>query len=498
MRVGEEESPMIIRLSFALLSLLFAASSSSALSLSDARITRTVSNGNVSVHFLRGGPGGAGAPLTLHQGVASGLAQVQIVGKQIMVSNAATSSLFVQAGTLLAGATQDQVVWQSVLVPPGAKVPLNTWCVEGERWTARPGTDATRYIPAQSLAPLPDLKRSRLAESGPDAAFDNKLRQFRVWLSIDALRRNLINALGTDSAADSSLAALTENPTVERAIAPTVAALSSIGGETGAIVMIGDRIAGAEAYASPELFAAQWPRLLRAYAIEALAAPPTPGKTMADHGRAEAFLVRARESDPISDGWRAPSSADARLLHRGLAGEAREHVIGLAPTERLVAGTLSALPPGVGGHAVVLAMLRTLHDQTDGSLAALRQATRQILAAKALPSVDALKELISGGRVRPATPHPIELPPGLGNLTSVLLLLAIGMVILSTLRRRPVTQPPWRYAGTGEALRRSTPTDAPRRRRLTVPEVPLTRRERMPMPHVARREPEEILLREAA
>jgi hypothetical protein len=484
MHVGEEESPMIIRLSFALLSLLFAASSGSALSLGDARITRTVSHGNMSVHFLRGGPGGgAAAPLTLHQATASGLAQVHLVGKQIMVSNAATSSLFVQAGTLLAGATQDQVVWQSVMVPPGAKVPLNTWCVEGERWTARPGTDATRYVPAQALAPLPALKTSRLAESGPDAALDNRLRQFRVWLSIDALRRGLADALGTDSTADSSLAALTESPAVERAIAPVIAGLTAVSGETGAIVTIGNRVVGGEAYASSELFAAQWPHLLRAYTIEALAAPPMSASSIVERGRAEAFLTLARHADTIIDGSRALNSADLRAHYRGLAGEPREPALGRAQTERLVANTLSALPPGVSGHAAVLTMLRTLHDQTDGSLAALRPAVLQVLAARAVPNIEALKELISGGRVR--TPGPLAStasgPPASStqSLSPVPFLLAIVLLVIAALRRRPATLPAWRQTRTRDALRRSVPADAPRRRRLTVPEVPLLRRERI-------------------
>jgi hypothetical protein len=425
---------MIVRLCFALLSALFAAASvdpAFALSLGDARITNTLTHGNLSVHLLQGKGGGAGpAPLTLHQASGQGLARVHVVGKQIVVSNAATQSVFIQAGTLLTGATQDQVVLQSLIVAPGAtNIPLNTFCVESRRSTARPGVSETEYVPAQALAPLPEVARSRLAENGPDSKWESIIRQFGIWLTIDALRSKLADTIEARGGLDNSLASLVGNPTIERAIRPAVDALAGIDSDaSGAVIMIGDRVAGLEAYASPALFTAQWPRLLRAYAIEALAAPAVAGDGRERLAKATAFLAHARQADAISDGWLASAGpTDPRAVHRAFAGEPREATIDLAQTRALVSDTLRTITPVATDHPRTLAMLRAVHDQTDGSLGALRDTVRQILVARALPNLNAVKELIALGQVRPASSN-FEFAP-------VLIAIAIGVIALF-LRRK--------------------------------------------------------------
>jgi hypothetical protein len=443
---------MIVRLRFALVSSLFIAASAGqafAFSLADARIGGTLTHGNLSVQVLRGGTGPA--PLTLHQAAERGLARVHVAGKQIVVSSAATASLFIQAGTLLTGATQDQVVLQSLIVAPGAtNIPLNTFCVESRRSTARPGISETEYVPAQAFAPLPEVARSRLAENGPDSKWNGVIRQFGIWLTIDRLRNKLGDTLEMRDALENSLANLVDNPAIERAIRPAVDALSGVDSSaSGAVIMIGDRIAGLEAYASPALFAAQWPRLLRAYAIEALVAPAAAGDARDHAAKAATFLAQAREADAIADAWLAvDSSTGARAVHRAFAGEARESTIDLAQTRELVSGTLRTITPGAADHPRILAMLRAVHDQADGSVGAMREAVRQILIARALPNLNAVKELIALGQVRPA-PSSFEPAP-------VVMAIAIGVIALFfRLRKRLPKAKQVRVAA--EPPRRPTP-----------------------------------------
>jgi hypothetical protein len=423
---------MIVRPCFALLAALFVATSGGqafAFSLGDARITNTVTHGNLSVHVLRGNSGAGPAPLTLHQASGQGLARVHVQGKQIVVSNAATQSVFIQAGALLTGATQDQVVLQSLIVAPGAQnIPLNTFCIESQRSTARPGISATEYVPAQAFAPLPEVARSRLAENGPDSKRETLIRQFGIWLTIDALRSKLADMIEPRGALDNSLASLVDNPALARAIRPTVDALAKIDSDaSGAVIMIGDRVAGLEAYASPALFAAQWPRLLRAYAIEALAAPAPAGDTLDRPAKATAFLAQARRADAIADAWLVSDSSDARAVHRGVAGELRVPTIDPAQTRALVSDTLRTITPGAADHPRILAMLRAVHDQTDGSVGALRDTVRQILVARALPNLNAVKDLVALGHVRPA--------PASFELAHVLIAVAIIVIGLFARRR---------------------------------------------------------------
>jgi hypothetical protein len=91
-------------------------------------------------------------------------------------------------------------------------------------------------------------------------------------------------------------------------------------------------------------------------------------------------------------------------------------------------------------------MLRAVHDQADGSLGALFQAVRQILIARALPNLEAVKELIALGHVRPASASPFELTP-------VLIAIAIGLVALF-LRRKALLR---RAAQAAAESRRRTP-----------------------------------------
>jgi hypothetical protein len=416
---------MIVRLCFALLSALFVATSAGqafAFSLGDARITNTVTYGNLSVHVLRGQNGVGPAPLTLHQASERGLARVQVQGKQIVVSNAATQSVFIQAGTLLTGATQDQVVLQSLIVAPGAtNIPLNTFCIESQRSTARPGVSATEYVPAQAFAPLAEVAHSRLAENGPDSRRESLIRQFGIWLTVDALRSKLADKIETRGGLDNSLASLVDNPAITGAIHPAVDALLHVdAAASGAVIMIGDRVAGLEVYASPALFAAQWPRMLRAYAIEALVAPAAAGDARDRLAKATAFLAHARQADATADAWLASGSSDARAVHRAFAGELRAATTDPAGTQASVSDTLRTITPGAADHPRILAMLRTVHDQTDGSVGALRDTVRQILVARALPNLNAVKDLIALGQVRPA-PASFELAP-------VLIAIAIGVI----------------------------------------------------------------------
>jgi hypothetical protein len=423
---------MIVRPCFALFSALFVAASAGqafAFALGDARITNTLTHGNLSVHVLQGKGGGAGpAPLTLHQASERGLARVHVQGKQIVASNAATQGVFIQAGTLLTGATQDQVVLQSLIVAPGASnIPLNTFCVESQRSTARPGISATEYVPAQGFAPLPEVARSRLAENGPDSKRESLIRQFGIWLTIDALRSKLADTIEPRGALDNSLASLVDNPAIERAIRPTVDALSGIdSAASGAVIMIGSRVAGIEAYASPALFAAQWPRLLRAYAIAALVAPAPAGDALDRPAKAAAFLAHARQADAIADAWLASGSSDARAVHRAVAGEPRAATSDPAQMQTLVSDTLRTITPGAAHHPRILAMLRTVHDQADGSVGALRDTVRQILIARALPNLNAVKDLIALGQVRPASAG-FELAPAL---------IAVAIVVIGLFARR--------------------------------------------------------------
>jgi hypothetical protein len=389
-------------------------------------VSGPVAHGNLAAYFVHRG-GGAPAPLALHQAMASGAAQITASRNALpKISNFSDRPIFVPAGTLLKGGVQDQVVVSSVTVPPhAAGLSIPTLCVENGRSEPRSGDDSTRYTTDGVLLPS-QVGRLSILTSAPASAATAHLRQIGVWLAVDSIRSRLSERLGVAIASPrspSSLPLALENPLVEQAQQPFVAALQGAGEETddiaGAVFAIDGRLVAADVYASNQLFRQMWPSLLRAYTIQSLMAPNGAAPNLPSVESVKAFLGPVSQN-PLYNGW----------VHMGHAANAPFGATGLERVALKLLATRALDAERAGAltrHQVVQRVLAAVEKEGLDSQAAMQQANRAGLFNE--PPLRPLlsQQMGAGASHRPAaaaqSPQPAEVGSGALHLLTILLLL---------------------------------------------------------------------------
>src|SRR5205809_2734320 len=235
---------------------------------------------------------------------------------QLVLINRSKRPLLLLAGELVSGGKQDRVIGKDRIVPVGAPpLPLDVFCVEHGRWTgssqfAAAGTivhpsvreraavdqkqnevwNAVRSgttVQADAAAPAPMISESRLqsaiAGNAHTEAYEEIYQSAAVGVSVD------------DFVAE-----------VQRRFS---GATSGLKGErvVGVVVGYGGEVAWSDIFASGDLFDHYWHKLLRSYAVEALARPTY--RQAASRDNAAEFLRRfngreAPETEPGVYRWR--------------------------------------------------------------------------------------------------------------------------------------------------------------------------------------------------
>jgi hypothetical protein len=235
---------------------------------------------------------------------------------QLVLVNRSKRPLLLLAGELVSGGKQDRVIGKDRIVPAGAPpLPLDVFCVEHGRWTGssqfataltivhpsvreRAAVDqkqtevwdavrSGRTARAPASAPAPQISADRLqyaiAGNAHTEAYEKIYQSSAVGVSID------------DFVAE-----------VQRRFA---SATSGLKGErvVGVVVAYGGEVAWSDIFASGDLFDHYWHKLLRSYAVEALARPTV--RSVASRDNAYEFLRRLNgretlETEPGVYRWR--------------------------------------------------------------------------------------------------------------------------------------------------------------------------------------------------
>jgi hypothetical protein len=241
---------------------------------------------------------------------------------QLVLINHSKRPLLLLAGELVSGGKQDRIIAKDRIVAPfGDPLPLDVFCVEHGRWSAGSSFNEAKTIVHPSVR--------------ENAAIHQK--QADVWAAVAA--GSNVSAAASSPAAVSprvSSADISETVTVEAqtqsytkiyesrrvgsAVDTVVAEIqrrfrretSGLKGErvVGVVVAYGGEVAWSDIFASSELFDAYWNKLLRSYAVEAVARPSLREK--ASTGDAREFLRRLdgheeTESEPGVYRWRQTS-----------------------------------------------------------------------------------------------------------------------------------------------------------------------------------------------
>ena len=187
---------------------------------------------------------------------------------KLSIENVSNEEIFIQAGDIVKGGQQDRLIALDLIVPPkSGKLPLDSFCVESGRWAKREGEAADNFGSSKSAAPNKDLKIAcRLARS-----------QRGVWDNVEKAQMKLSENVGADVKAAKSASSLQltleHKKLVETIVEFEKALKGCIEGKNDVIglsIAVNGKMNSGDVYASHELFAKLWPKLLQASAVEAV------------------------------------------------------------------------------------------------------------------------------------------------------------------------------------------------------------------------------------
>jgi hypothetical protein len=240
---------------------------------------------------------------------------------QLVLVNRGKRPLILLAGELVSGGKQDRVIAKDRIVPPGAEpLPLDVFCVEHGRWSA-----GSKFTSASTIVHPSVREQAALAQ-----------KQTSVWDSVMSGTTAARSASPSGApapaprvpAAELSAVISEDAPTQSyskiyesRRVAPSVESMvnevarrfrretAGLKGErvVGVVVAYGGEVAWSDIFASGDLFDQYWGKLLRSYAVEAVARPTLREKPSIDD--AQEFLQRRKgrektESEPGVYVWR--------------------------------------------------------------------------------------------------------------------------------------------------------------------------------------------------
>jgi hypothetical protein len=318
----------------------------------DWRILDPVTYENISLFPVVGGSQDTSSFLTLEEGLASGEVLVTEQGgerlirnrgevrpiavpqsssasvNQLVLINRSKRPLLLLAGELVSGGKQDRIIGKDRIVPVGAEpLPLDVFCVEHGRWTGSSSqfvasktivhpsvreqaavnqeqtqvwaavAGGTTAMPSAKPAAPPRLNSSVLSEAialdAPTQSYEKIYESSRVGVSVDSLVDEL----------QKRFARATAGLKGERVV--------------GVVVAYGGEVAWSDIFASSDLFHHYWSKLLRSYAVEALARPAMHEVASADDAREFLRRPSGREVQETEAGvyrWREISEGKLALI----------------------------------------------------------------------------------------------------------------------------------------------------------------------------------------
>jgi ARG/rhodanese/phosphatase superfamily protein len=258
--------------------------------LGSIRVGQSASHGPLFILWLAAKE--SGPPLdviTLDEARKSGALLIteraQASVRELVVENRGKLPVLLLAGEILVGGRQNRVLREDLLLPPlsGARS-IGVYCVEQGRWN-----DGRKEFESKGSFAQPGL-RSRLMEQAG---------QNQVW---EAVARTAREAAPATPSPTQSYQAIYEDGKVQAHIGEVerTASLRPPAAAHGAAVFVGPSMAGLDLFHSPGLFTREWPKLLRAHALEAYGKVPSPDVSEVER--------RARVQDLLTQASRAEGS----------------------------------------------------------------------------------------------------------------------------------------------------------------------------------------------
>jgi hypothetical protein len=214
---------------------------------------------------------------------------------QLVLINRSKRPLLLLAGELVSGGKQDRIIGKDRIVPVGSgPLPLDVFCVEHGRWTGtssqfiasktivHPSVREQAAV-AQDQKEVWDAVRSGTsAKAAPPApggtAGARAPEAYAPHITMDTIQASIDGAAPTQAYVkiyEGGRVGASVDGFVEELKRRFDRATSGLKGErvVGVVVAYGGEVAWSDIFASGELFEHYWSKLLRSYAVEAMARP---------------------------------------------------------------------------------------------------------------------------------------------------------------------------------------------------------------------------------
>lgn len=242
----------------------------------DYRISGPYTEGNLTIFLIHGKDAiGDKKYLTLAEALEQKKAIVHETKNvnEVSVENlAADADLYLEAGDIIKGGQQDRIISQDMIIKPkSGKVPLPCFCVEAGRWTRRGNEDAAAFGGSPGKA----------SSKGVQLAAQNSKDQSLVWKEVAQSQMRLSRSVGRSVQSEASPTSLQLSQEDKKLLEMVERYVKELGKTPekekeviGYAAAINGKVENFDVYGSAALFGKLWPRLLRASAIEAVAALP--------------------------------------------------------------------------------------------------------------------------------------------------------------------------------------------------------------------------------
>ncbi len=238
---------------------------------------------------------------------------------QLVLINHSKRPLLLLAGELVSGGKQDRIIAKDRIVAPfGDPLPLDVFCVEHGRWSAGSSFNEAKTIVHPSVRENAAINQKQADVWAAVTAGSNVAgRAPSAPVAAPRVSAAEINETVTVEAQTQSYTKIYESRRVGSSVDAVVAEMqrrfrretSGLKGErvVGVVVAYGGEVAWSDIFASSELFDAYWNKLLRSYAVEAVARPGLREKASADDAHEFLRQLNGREqteSEPGVYRWR--------------------------------------------------------------------------------------------------------------------------------------------------------------------------------------------------
>jgi len=261
--------------------------------------------------------------IVLNEALAAGTARVSEVGEagsvpELLFRNDGDKPVLLLDGEELIGAKQNRVLNLSILAPAHAETRIPVSCVEAHRWGYR-----SRHFGSSDRAFYASGRAAKMAQVSESLASGRSRRsdQHAIWDDIATTSERL--------GVRSETAAMADIYEQRRAgIDLHVERLTARAGQAGAIFAINGQIVGLDLFDCATTYARLGPKLVRSYALDALACEAVNGTIGGSGTDPDGFLRRLRAAEAerfpalgLGEDWRARGDhiQAAALVHNGSA-----------------------------------------------------------------------------------------------------------------------------------------------------------------------------------